>query len=202
MLKPLLLSAVLLFSAAQVSPAAESTARHESSFQLAAATATGHGLSVAQIKELRKQLRSSGAALVVPAYVPAGYVVKDIVLYQNGLCGGLTYSILYLNPSYEYFMIEGNACGFGGSEEPSMSLEIANQSFGKLVLERFGPNDQRKSAYTSIFEYRSKGYSIGSSGRSGNQIPWGDFQTKKFKRPVLRVAGPEMIKIIQNLRPL
>lgn len=195
MLKPLLLSAVFVLSATEISPAVESaTPIAEAPSQVP--VAAGYGLSAAQIQKLR----TSGIDLVVPAYVPAGYVLKDIRIYQE--CPkSKSYSILYLSPKNEYFRIDGNACGLGGPK-PDMFMEIANTSFGPIGLERFGPNDQRHSNYVATFKYSGNVYYIASLGAGlDREIEWGA-QTKKFRYPILRVAGPEMIKIIQNLRPL
>ena len=184
MLKHLFLSCALLLTPVQAGAAQEPAQALAAPFQLAAAS--GHRLSAAQIQKLR----SSGVPLVVPGYVPAGYVVKDILIETSDLCGGSkSYTIFYMGAKNENFLITGNACGIGGGTESDMFMQIANKFFGAIGLERFGPNDQRNSNYISTFYYRNKIYYIGSFGA--------------FREAgSLRVPGPEIIKIIQNLRPL
>jgi hypothetical protein len=195
MLKTLLtrtpLALLLAASAAWAAPDSATTgavaAESSESFQLAAAS--GHRLSAAQIQKLR----SSGIPLVVPGYVPAGYVPSEIKVYNDtsGLCHGKSYLIIYKSAKKESFSIEGNVCGVGdgGSDVPDMQMQIYNKFLGSIWLDRRGPNDQRKSNYIAITDYyKSRLYRIDSPGQ--------------YAYNSLRVAGPEIIKIIQNLRPL
>ena len=190
MLKTLLtrtpIALLLAASAAWAAPDSATTgavaAEPSESFQLAAAS--GHRLSAAQIQKLR----SSGVPLVVPGYVPAGYVPSEIKINDkhSQLCHDKNYRIIYKSAKKESFMIEGNVCGVGGPEGNDMQMQIYNKFFGSIDLARWGPNDPRKSHYRAdIHEYKGRIYIITSPGSND-----------------LRVAGPEIIKILQNLRPL